>query len=93
MNIQHPPLIKMLAAVPLLLMHAKPDYSDSAWNVVSPGLNAENNFGEKSFELWNNRGTLLFLARLPMIALTLLLGLSMYEIASDLPGPGAACWL
>jgi hypothetical protein len=86
MNIQHPPLVKILAAVPLLLMHAKPDYSDSAWNVVSPGVNAENNFGEKSFELWTNRGTLLFLARLPMIALTLLLGLSIYEIARQFAG-------
>ena len=50
MNIQPPPLIKMLAAFPLLLMHAKPDYSDSTWNAVSPGVKAENNFGEKSVE-------------------------------------------
>lgn len=86
MNIQHPPLVKLLAALPLVLVHAKADYSDASWNVVSPGVSAENNFGEKSFEAWGNRGELLFLARLPMIAITLLLGLSIYEMTRQLAG-------
>jgi Dolichyl-phosphate-mannose-protein mannosyltransferase len=86
MNIQHPPLVKLLAALPLLLVHAKADYSDATWNVVSPGVTAEDNFGEKSFESWSNRGEILFLARLPMIALTLLLGLSIYEMTRQVAG-------
>ena len=86
MNIQHPPLVKLLAALPLLLVHARPDYSDATWNVVSPGVSAENNFGEKSFESWSNRAEILFLARLPIIVITLLLGLSVYEITRQLAG-------
>lgn len=87
MNIEHPPLIKVIAAMPLLFLHAKADYSDSTWS-ARPGQQAEYLFGKRFFESWNaNKGTLLFLARLPMVALSLLLGLSLYEIARRLAGP------
>jgi hypothetical protein len=87
MNIEHPPLIKAIAAMPLLLLHAKADYGDPTWS-ARPGQQAEYLFGKKFFESWNaNQGTLLFLARLPMVALTLLLAVSLYEMARRLAGP------
>jgi len=94
MNIEHPPLIKVIAAMPLLFLHAKVDYSDPTWS-ARPGQQAEYLFGKKFFESWNaNQETLLFLARLPMVALALLLAVSLYEMARQLAGPwGAALTL
>ena len=86
MNIPAPASGEVVRSAPLLLVHAMPDYSDATWNVVSPGVSAENNFGEKAFESWSNLAEILFLARLPIIAITLLLGLSVYEITRQLAG-------
>jgi hypothetical protein len=87
MNIEHPPLIKVISAIPLLLLHAKADYGDPTWN-AHPGQQAEYLFAKRFFESWNaNQGRLLFLARLPMVALALLLGLSLYEMARRIAGP------
>ena len=94
MNIEHPPLIKVIAAMPVLLLHGKADYSDLLWT-VDDGEKTEYLFGGKFFTSWNtNHKTLLFAARLPMVALALLLGLSLYEIARRFAGPwGAALTL
>lgn len=94
MNIEHPPLIKIIAAMPLLFLHPKADYSDSTWT-ARPGREAEYLFARRFFESWNaNPGTLAFVARLPMVALAVLLGLSLYEMARRLAGPwGAALTL
>jgi hypothetical protein len=95
LNIEHPPLIKLIAAAPLLLLHTKASYGDSTWGAPPRAeLSAETLFGQSFFQSDFNRGPALFLARLPMIALTILLGLSMYEIARQLAGPwGAALTL
>jgi Dolichyl-phosphate-mannose-protein mannosyltransferase len=95
MDIEHPPLIKAIAGLPVLLLHGKADYSDPIWTAGRGGTSAEYAFGEKFFESWNaNQQTLVFAARLPMIALTLLLGLSLYVMARELTGPwGAALTL
>ena len=35
MDIEEPPLVKLIAAVPAFLLHAKLDYNDTAWNTGS----------------------------------------------------------
>ena len=95
MDIEEPPLVKVVEAIPVLFFHPKIDYSDSTWNANPGGSEPEYLFGPKFFELWNrNHKAMLFAARLPMIALTLLLGLSLYSMARQLAGPwGAAVTL
>jgi hypothetical protein len=86
-NLEHPPLIKIIAALPLLFLNVRTDYKDPTWRLA---VQDEYLFGKKFFEVWNtNPGTLLFLARLPMVLLTLLLGLSLYEMSRRLAGPWA----
>ncbi len=95
MDIEHPPLFKIIAALPVLLLHGKVDYNDPIWIAGHTWTPTEYAFGRKFFESWNtNQRTLLFAARLPMVALTLLLGLSLYGMARQLAGPwGAALTL
>jgi Dolichyl-phosphate-mannose-protein mannosyltransferase len=88
MDIEHPPLFKIVAALPVLLLHGKVDYNDPIWTTGHSWTSTEYAFGKKFFESWNaNRQTLLFAARLPMVALTLLLGLSLYGMARQFAGP------
>jgi hypothetical protein len=90
MNIEHPPLIKVIAALPVVLLHGKADYNDPIWN-ASDREKTEYIFGGKFFASWNaNHRILLFAARLPMVALTLLLGLSLFEMARRLAGRSGA---
>jgi hypothetical protein len=90
MNIEHPPLIKVIAALPVVLLHGKADYNDPSWS-ASDRVKTEYVFGGKFFVPWNaNHRILLFAARLPMVALTLLLGLSLFEMARRLAGPWGA---
>lgn len=87
LNIEHPPLLKMISAVPLLFAHVNVDYSDPSW---CGGGTEECQwlFGKKFFEQWNaNPQHLLFLARIPMLAVTLLLGFLIYFMARSLAGP------
>ena len=47
MNPEHPPLLKVLAALPLALHGIKPAYEDPAWNSAG-----EDAFGAASFNKW-----------------------------------------
>jgi dolichyl-phosphate-mannose--protein O-mannosyl transferase len=88
MNIEHPPLFKVIAALPDLFLHGRVDYNDPTWTNGPSGTPNEYAFGRKFFESWNpNQRTLLFAARLPMVALALLLGLSLYGMARQFAGP------
>lgn len=86
LNAEHPPLLKMLAALPLLLADAKINYDDPSW--CNGGRDdCQWTFGRHFFESWNrNPQTLVFLARLPMVFLLLLLGLTVYGQARALAG-------
>jgi hypothetical protein len=91
MDIEEPPLIKLVAALPALLAGAKVDYNDASWNANPGAGEAEYLFGQKFFEIWNrDHRSMLFAARLPMIGLALLLGLSLYKMARRLAGPWGA---
>jgi hypothetical protein len=90
LNQEHPPLAKVLAAVPLVLRRVRADYSDVSWTISNTSFNAmlgEWSFGHYVVLRWNNRVTTLLWARVPMLALTLALGLCIYVFASRFSKP------
>jgi tetratricopeptide (TPR) repeat protein len=86
MNMQHPPLIKVLAALPLLTLDLTPVREVRGWQRGREWL-----FG-RTF-LTHNRVPLqriVFLARLPMVAVGVLLGALIFLWARDLWGAAPA---
>ena len=64
MNPEHPPLVKELAALPLLLMDVRSRTGLPAWQ-----LGQEWEFGHRFLYQWNDADRLLFWGRLPVVAL------------------------
>ncbi len=91
LNVEHPPLLKVIAAIPLLLIDVRADYSDPSF-CESGWLECQWKFGRKFFSEWNGEQTkrIVFLARLPMLALTLLLAWTVYRMARALGGQWGA---
>lgn len=88
LNPEHPPLLKMVSAVPLLFAHVRADYDDASWCGNGKWGDCEWVFGRKFFEQWNPHPQhLLVLARLPMVAVTLFLALVVFYFARLLAGP------
>src|SRR5215470_18626537 len=70
MNPEHPPLPKVLAALPLVLRGARADYSHISWTFSEkffPAFFGQWVFGESLLERWNEPKTTLAWARLPML--------------------------
>jgi len=89
LNEEHPPLPKVLAALPLVLRGAHADYSHISWTVSEkffPAYLGQWVFGEWLLTKWNNPLTMLAWARLPMLLLTLALGWVLYAYARRLGG-------
>jgi len=85
LNPQHPPFIKSLAAAPLLFLDPRFNLDDPNWKSDPPrgvpfGVN---------FLYTNDADRLLFWGRLPIVFLSLLLGLYVCKWASELFGPSA----
>jgi hypothetical protein len=90
LNPEHPPLGKLLAAVPLALRGTHADYSSDAWKLASdffPAYMTQWMFGDAVLGRWNPWKPTLLWARFPMLILTLLLGWVVYVYASRLGGP------
>jgi 4-amino-4-deoxy-L-arabinose transferase-like glycosyltransferase len=90
MNEEHPPLAKALAAVPLVVRGVHADYSHVSWT-FSAGL-FKQFFGEWVFghwviARWNDPVATVFWARLPMLFLTLVLGIVLFVYGSRLGDP------
>ena len=83
MNPEHPPLAKLLAALPLFALNPKLDTSNKDWSTAS-----EYPFGF-AFLYGNDADRLLFWGRMPMIALAALGCLITFLFARDLFGPQA----
>ncbi len=86
LNPQHPPLIKGLAGLPLLLLDLAPVELTPGW------LDADEWVFGRAF-LTNNRAPMeriLLLARLPMVGVGVLLGATLFLWARDLWGHGPA---
>lgn len=95
LNPEHPPLIKDLAAIPLVLSGQKFPYDYwRANNVVNPGdkevVNNQWQVGWKFiYEYGNNADNLIILARIPEMLLALLFGFIVYLWAKELYGKKA----
>lgn len=86
-NPEHPPLVKILAALPLLKLNptvsveAEQDWERSG-NFFFDSWRENRHFGEElMYRSGNDPDMLLFWARLPIVLLTLLLGLAIFLIS------------
>lgn len=90
LNPEHPPLPKMLAALPLVMRGIHTDYSDVSWSFSNGFFSAflgEWPWGHAVALRWNDPYTTVAWARAPMLLLTLLLGFFVFRFASQLGGP------
>ena len=89
MNEEHPPLPKVLAALPLVLRGTHADYSHISWTISEkffPAFMGQWVFGEWLLTKWNDPVSTLAWARLPMLLLTLALGWVVFAYARRLGG-------
>jgi hypothetical protein len=89
LNEEHPPLPKVLAALPLVLRGTHADYSHISWTISETFFTAYVGqwvFGESLLTKWNDPVTTLAWARLPMLLLSLVLGWVVYAYARRLGG-------
>jgi len=88
MNEEHPPLAKVLAAVPLVVRGVHADYSNVSWTFSGSGLFkqflGEWVFGHWLIARWNDPIATVFWARQPMLLLTLALGIVLFLYGSRL---------
>jgi 4-amino-4-deoxy-L-arabinose transferase-like glycosyltransferase len=85
MNEEHPPLAKVLAAIPLVIRRVHADYSHPSWTFSGGFFHqylGEWAFGHAVITQWNDPYTTLRWARLPMLLLTLTLGWVIYAFGS-----------
>lgn len=90
MNEEHPPLAKVLAALPLVLRRVHADYSDISWTFSGERMFNEYLgewvFGHSFLLSWNDPISTLRWARAPMLLVMLLLGFVLYKCAESLGG-------
>jgi len=90
MNVEHPPLAKAIAALPLVFRRARADYSDVSWTFSGKSsfhqFLGEWVFGNAFLMRWNDPVSTLWWARLPMLLITLLLGFTLYVYGARLGG-------
>ncbi len=90
MNEEHPPLAKVVAALPLVMRGTHADYTHISWTFSGKIFNqflGEWVFGDWFLMKWNDPRPTLFWARMPMLAMTLVLGLILYMCGARLAGP------
>ena len=90
LNPEHPPLPKILAALPLVLRGVRADYNHISWSFSEKFFQAflgQWVFGEWLLEKWNDPKATLAWARFPMLLLTLALGWTVFACARQLGGP------
>jgi hypothetical protein len=89
MNEEHPPLAKVMAALPLVLRGVQANYSHFSWSFSSKFFYqylGEWVFGDWLLLHWNDPHSTISWARAPMLVITLLLGLTLYIYGSRLGG-------
>ena len=87
MNEEHPPLAKVVAALPLVLRGVHADYSHVSWTFSNKMFNAYLGqwvFGHWFLMRWNDPYSTLAWARASMLSVTLLLGFVLYLYGSRL---------
>ncbi len=90
MNVEHPPLAKLVAGLPLVIGGARADYRSPAWTFGQDGLFpaflAQWSFGHLFLFRWNDPAVTMAWGRLPMLLLMLALGALIYRCGSRLGG-------
>jgi 4-amino-4-deoxy-L-arabinose transferase-like glycosyltransferase len=92
LNEEHPPLPKVLAALPLVLRGTHADYSHISWtfsDTFFPAYLGEWVFGEWVLTKWNDPVTTLAWARASMLVVALILGWVVFVYARKLGGDWA----
>lgn len=84
MNMEHPPLIKLLAGLPLRALSAKADSSHASWKTGDQFY-----FGEEFLYSWNDADRLLFWGRVPIVLLSVLFGVVVFFCAREWYGAKA----
>jgi hypothetical protein len=88
-NPEHPPLAKVLAALPLVVRGTRADYSSTIWKIsvdFFPAFFGEWVFGEYVLTRWNDVRSTLAWARFPMLLLTIALGWLVFQCGRRLGG-------
>lgn len=90
LNPEHPPLIKDLAGLPLLFLQLKFDVANQPfWTGALPNKWDEGQWAAGRYLLYqagNNPDAILFWSRLPIVILSLLLGLFIFKWGRELGG-------
>jgi len=89
MNVEHPPLAKVLAGLPLVLRGARADYGGVSWTFSGRGFGnilGQWVWGHDVALRWNDPRSTVLWARVPMLLLTLVLGAFVYRFGSELGG-------
>ena len=92
LNEEHPPLAKILAALPLVLQGTRADYFNLSWTISEkffPAYFGQWVFGDWLLTHWNQEAKVLAWARFPMLLLTLVLGWIVFVYARQLGGDWA----
>ena len=92
LNGEHPPLGKLLAGLPMALAARarrllQPAWRASADYLLCPLWARSSHSGDAILGRWNDWRSTIFLARLPMLLLTLVLGWLVYRYATRIGGP------
>lgn len=82
MNPEHPPLIKLIAALPLLPLHLKSPFNYQSWSQPDEWQFAR----DFIYDNYISADTILLLGRIPMMLLSLLLGFFIFFWAKKLFG-------
>ncbi len=91
-NPEHPPLEKLLSGVFMKLGSVRADYGSPQWTLgatLPASFLCEWTFGDWVLFHWNDPHKVLFWARLPLLLITLVLGWTIYWMATRLGGPWA----
>jgi hypothetical protein len=81
LNPLHPPLLKIVSALPLLLLHPKINFNDPSWKIPPKQWKFSSDFLYS-----NNVDQVLFCARMPVVVLMTLLGYFVFRWARELYG-------
>lgn len=90
LNEEHPPLAKVVAALPLVVSGVHADYSSVSWSFSGKQFNqyfGEWVFGHWLIARWNDPVSTVFRARVAMLGLTLVLGYVLFVCGSRLGDP------
>ena len=91
-NPEHPPLIKFLSGIPLAFMNLNFDTTQKFWTGDLPNKWDEGQWAAGRhllYEAGNNPDQIIFWSRLPIILISIILGLFLFKWGRELAGIGA----